>query len=130
MKTKTLSITVKPQITYDHFESVMVGALEGGSNYWYFLNEIDLSKREKDQPYSEYLSQRLFNDPFYKLNIYDAENPDELLGTVTQKSMLNAFKLAFEKYPNHYHDLMEGQDDCDTADVFFQLAVMGEVVFG
>jgi hypothetical protein len=34
------------------------------------------------------------------------------------------------QYPAHYGDVLSGSWDAETADVFLQLAVMGELVYG
>jgi hypothetical protein len=35
-----------------------------------------------------------------------------------------------EKYPRHFSDIVSGDDDATTADVFVQCCVLGEVVYG
>ena len=44
--------------------------------------------------------------------------------------MKKAIELSHEQYPNVYYDLMEGTGDAETADILFQLATMGELIFG
>jgi hypothetical protein len=54
----------------------------------------------------------------------------ELLGNVTQESMYRAFELAEKDYSEIYERVISGQEDASDADVIFQLATMGEIVFG
>ncbi len=129
-----LKINITQKISLSHFEEIIVSALEGGSNYWYMLESPeywnDLSG-EEGEPESTRIAKSLFENPDFKMNVYDIEDDGEgdPLGTVTQASMLGALSYAQQEYPHVYHDLMEGQGDANTADVLFQLAVMGEVVF-
>jgi len=131
---RDLHITIKQKISLEYFEEIIVSALEGGSNYWYSLNVDEFEDKllgEKGDPLTTRISKSLYEDPTFEMNVYDAEALEEdLLGVVTQKSMLKAIEFAHKDYFHIYHDLFEGQGDGNTADVLFQLAVMGEVIFG
>ena len=63
------------------------------------------------------------------VNVNDIENPNEVLGRITIDSIRNAVSIIAEKYPWHFGNLF-GEYDSETADVFFQCAVMGDIVFG
>jgi hypothetical protein len=131
MENKTLTIQVNQEVTLEHFETIIVGALEGGSNYWYCLGEGIPPRDENHSPLSTRVAHKLFNDPTYQLQIMDLEDEErEVLGYVTQESMLNAFHIIAKQYPWHYSNLIGENDDAETADVFFQVATMGEIVFG
>ena len=128
-----MEINLKQEISLKHFEEIIVTALECGSNYWYLIKISDFSSKLSSGG-GETLSMRialsLFQNMEFKLPVYDKENEDELLGIVTQSSMLEALEIAHKDYSHHYYDLMEGQGDADTADIIFQLAVMKEIIFG
>ena len=124
------------KIHLDHFESVIITALEGGSNYWYqlytddYINQLP-ARTEKRNSITERISYALYTDPQFKLPVYDVENPDDLLGTITQVSMFKAFEIAKNKYPDPYNHITEQQDyDTSDADILFQLATMEKLVFG
>jgi hypothetical protein len=125
-----LQIFVSQDIDLTHFEEIIITALEGGSNYWYYLKDVDNIERNTQRTLSEDIAYNLYYYPEFKLDVYDVENPDDLLGTVTQKSMLNALELAYKDYNHIYVDLLEGTGDAETADVLFQLATMEQIVFG
>jgi hypothetical protein len=123
------------KIHLDHFESVIITALEGGSNYWYMIRNEDyipqLSPKNPQKPaLSERIAYALYTDPKFKLPVYDIENPKDFLGTVTQGSMYRAFELVEKNYLNVYIHIMEEQYDVTDADIIFQLATMGKLVFG
>ncbi len=118
------------EITEEEFESLLVTALEGGSNYWYWIKSIELkdtSYESTDEPLSSWLGKELFNNPEFKLNIYDVEDHDNLLGTVTQESIMKAFEKAGVR---RTLDFIDGNFDAEDADVIFQYATMGEIVYG
>jgi len=122
-------------IHLDKFVDVIVTALEGGSNYWYQLIDEDYRdklppKTPQHQALSERIAYALYTDPKFELPVYDVEEPDELLGKVTQQSMYKAFQIAKTDYPEAYERIMEEQYDAADADILFQLATMGDLVFG
>jgi hypothetical protein len=122
-------------IHLDKFVDVIVTALEGGSNYWYQLIDEDYRdklppKSPQHQALSERIAYALYINPKFELPVYDVEEPDELLGKVTQQSIYRAFEIAKKDYPDAYENIMEEQYDATDADILFQLATMGELVFG
>jgi hypothetical protein len=129
MEMKEYKVNVETAVTANMIECIVVGALEGGSNYWYMLGEgIPPSD---GNPIADRILNALFNDSDYKLEILDLEDEEgEPLGYLTLDVLLNAFQIVSKNYPEHFYNLLTGNDDAETADVFFQCAVMGEVVFG
>lgn len=128
---KEFKMNVEVTITEEMIENIIVGALEGGSNYWYMLGEGIPPRDEEGTPMSVRISRKIVEDPDFKLPIYDAEDEDgDPIGHLTQEGMLNAFKIVSEKYPWHYQNMMTECGDADTDDVFFQCAVLGDIVYG
>lgn len=125
-----IRLTVEYKIKPEHFESVIVGALEGGSNYWYLLKGFgDLSgaDTDKNEAISIRIARELYRNSLYSLEVFDIENPeDEALGTISQATLLRAFT----DNPELLDDIINEQDDAYTADALFQYAVMGEITFG
>lgn len=130
-----MEISIKKTIEQNIFENVLIGALEGGSNYWYFAGDFDRSNFVKGKNSVENIAIQLFNSPEYKLPIYDVESAEEFedmdfLGDVTQASMLKAFELMAKDYPGALERILDESGDADDDDIFFQLATMGDVVYG
>lgn len=124
-----MKINIPLELEFDHFESVIVTALEGGSNYWYCIPDqpaLKFNKSLKGEPLSVKIAKSLYNDPNYSLQINDAEDEDEKLGIITQASLIKAF----QDNPEKTLDIINGDYDAWTADTIFQYAVMGEVTFG
>jgi|694.fasta_scaffold00239_8 hypothetical protein len=117
------------EVTLDNFESVIISALEGGSNYWYYLPNKLPSKLPiqcNGKSYSEKIAYLLFNDPTFKLQVNDVENEADLLGYCTQESML----AAFGSCPRDFTAILSEDYDSYNADSIFQTSVMGEVIYG
>jgi hypothetical protein len=125
-------IVIKTIISREVLENIFVTAIEGGSNYWYYIPESEVEKIEDDANgiWGKSFSERLFEVVYDKgidIDIYDIENPDDILGTLSRSTMeerLNAcpsWALRLE---------MEEQGDANSSDVVFQCLTMGEVIFG
>lgn len=112
-------------------EDLMVSALEGGSNYWYLIDDVDPIKKVTPEMKDEPLVCRLIKaiELGTKVVILDIEDETKL-GVLDKKSFAKAEILMIKKYPHHFADAMAENGDAITGDVFFQLAVMGELVYG
>ena len=65
--------------------------------------------------------------------IEDAETEEERAEgrhPITLADVEKGLKLMQEQYPHDYADLMEEEDDAITGDVWLQLAVFGELIYG
>ena len=43
--------------------------------------------------------------------------------------LAQTLRLMHNEYPRHYGDLVSGNEDAETGDVFFQLLCFGEIVY-
>lgn len=122
-------------ITEEQLTDQLCTALEGGSNYWYFLGDIDRTHFIKGHTLVDNLIRSFMADKDYKLPVYDIESAEEFeemdkLGDVTYHSMARAFNIMSSDYPRQLGNILSGNYDGDDSDVWFQIATMGEVVFG
>ena len=65
--------------------------------------------------------------------IEDAETEEEKAEgrhPITLADVEKGLELMRDQYPHHYADLVEEEDDAITGDVWLQLAVFGEVIYG
>jgi len=121
-------------LTEDDVENMMVGAWEGGSNYWAhvgskMMNKIYAKTEDmNDEPTVNRVLMAVQRG--LPVKVRDADNPSEVLGTLTPKSWAKAEKLMVKNHRRHFADIIGENDDATTADVFFQLAVLGDVVYG
>lgn len=135
-----MKIEIKVNVTSTILNNVLCCALEGGSNYWYAINEVDRGHFIKGDPFVDNLTRSFELDPKYELTIYDLESIDyeddedegtmDKLGTLTLASMAEALSFMAEYYPEQFGRIMDMSCDADDADIFFQCAVMGEITFG
>lgn len=108
-------------------------ALEGGSNYWYWIDKFAYPKGKTRDSY-QFAHLEV---PFAKggaLLIYaeDHANParKDKLWVLDANTLARGWKLMHDVQPRHYGDAIAGEFDADTGDVFLQLSLFGDVIFG
>jgi len=109
---------------------LLTGAWEGGSNYWIESVEMKGSYDLEQRPNKYYPSYALA--PFIggKLAIHLTESDGGEVHNLTEKKIRNGIKLIREKHPKHYANWVGQDDDAETSDVFLQLCLFKEVIFG
>ena len=125
-----IEVKAKVRIPHDKIQDLIITALEGACRYWASF-KFPKDWKEKYQSYE----QIPFKDG--DIEVYDVET-DELLGYLNRASvkvglqlMADRKDLKCKQIPNrHFKNLSTDNEDAETADVFLQLAVMGEIVFG
>jgi hypothetical protein len=126
----TIQFEIKDAIINDQ----LCTALEGGSNYWYMIGQIDRKHFVKGDTIPDNLVRSFLADKDFYLEVYDLESEDEdnpdLLGKVTYESMQKAFSIMSKDYPVTLGSILSGDYDADDSDIWFQIATMGEVVYG
>ena len=132
-----MEIKITQTISRDILEDIFVTALEGGSNYWYYLPDSSVEAIRKAVPKSEdpYLSTAILKailDHDVKVVIEDAENEGDVIGVITRSTMAPRLQLLAESkecsWALERHLREEG--DAGSADVVFQYMTLGEVVYG
>ena len=133
---KTIEFKVTVGVNTEMVKNILIGAFEGGSNYWYHALEVDhwpdgmsrsdfkcwwaevplhkggvLRFRDLEDPYVPSADE----DDFYHLSIDNIKS-----GMAAMKAM----------YPRHWNDFITEGDDAITADVFLQCCVFGDVIYG
>lgn len=124
------------ELNREVLEDIFVTALEGGSNYWYFLSEDAVKRirqvvRKSDEPYMAVAMLKAVLDHGVAIPINDVENEEDIVGWISMETMqerLQALLNSGEKWALEAH--MEENGDADSADVVFQYLAMGEVVYG
>lgn len=108
----------------------LITAFEGGSNYWYNIPNTNVAApdgfiRNEEINYE-------FLDKVYQgatLVVEDIEDHTEL-GELNMTTIKRGLEIMSANHENHFSDMMEETGDATTADVFFQLCVMGKIVYG
>lgn len=127
MAAKQTMVTIK--VENKRLEDLLTNALEGGSNYWYFLKSGNYPKGEtKESLGIEFVHIELpFKGGSLTIGDLEASMPDKILD---MKAIEKGLWIMAEKYPNHFSDFISENDDATTGDVFLQCCLYGEVVFG
>jgi hypothetical protein len=129
---QTLSVAVKHSISLERISDLLCSAFEGGSNYWYVINEFVEPKAltfrtDKDQVY------RHLDYPLNEggaLVVGDMEDEDSEDKRLDLEAIERGLKIMAEKYPRHMMDFINENEDADTGDVFLQCCLFGEAIYG
>lgn len=131
-----MDIIIKKTISREVLEDIFVTAFEGGSNYWYFLSDESVAKIRKAVPKSEdeYLSTAILKavlDHGVDIDINDAENEDEVVGTLSSSTFKDRLQdLANGDMAWALESHINENGDATSADIVFQYLAMGETVYG
>ena len=132
-----MEIKIETLVPREVLENVCVTALEGGSNYWYYLSEtaVDLIRKVVPKNEDPYLSTAILKavlDYHIDIPINDAEDEDEILGYLSHTTLIDRLQKLSQDEASKWALAREIEDrgDADSSDVVFQWLVMGEVVFG
>ena len=123
------TISVPTSFTNQRVSDLLCSAIEGGSDYW-----IDSLKRVGVPSFQKGGPQFLSEVPFVEGGALavTCENPNaegDMTVQITPSVMAAGLQLLADKYPKHFRDFVDENDDADTADVWLQLCMFGEVVF-
>lgn len=129
VKGKEMEIKVTHQISDERVEDLLCDALEGGSNYWYVINSCNYPEGETKESLGIEFPHTQLPLKGGSLTIGDCliDGTDKILDREAIRKGLNVMA---DKYPSHYADFIDGNDDALTGDVFLQCAVFGKLVYG
>jgi hypothetical protein len=131
-----MELSINQSIDRDTLENIFVTALEGGSNYWYYLPHESILAIRQAVPKSvdAYLSTAILKailDHDVDVQICDAEDEDEVVGLISKSTMQERLQTMWNS-PNRsiLQAEIDGEGDADSSDVVFQYIAMGEVIYG
>lgn len=120
-------ITTKVEITDQMVADLVTTAFEGGSNYW--IERVDYGF----VPTVELESPKYADPAFYQHGgeLLIVDNDERKVWTLTRSAVAKGLQLMAEFKPRrHWQAVLDDNGDAETADVFLQLCLFGEVVFG
>ena len=95
---------------------------------WVKKNPDSVSEFDHPDCWEPQLFAYLRADAKHKVLIRDEYSDDVF--PLTYASMCKAMELMAQEYPHHMNDLLSENDDAITADVFLQLALFEDVIYG
>lgn len=122
---ETVKFSVDIEVKLQDIQDLLVCAFEGGSNYWY----------DQLEPFAESITEGHPSDKFYGnimkhgFKLVDKENNRKAYD-VTPAEFEIALKLMHDKYPSTFNDIKTENTDAETGDIFLQLLVFREVIYG
>jgi hypothetical protein len=108
-------------------KTLLITAFEGGSNYW--VRSGDVTKPVKG---AEFLQDHAFGGEIL-LIVDDPRGDEETVERLLNADVLERGLMEFAsnpRYRRHYFNWLKEEDDAETGDVFLQVCLFGEVIFG
>lgn len=127
------TITVPTRISKERVRDLLSSAFEGGANYWYMIEDWRPPTDPKFATEFRHLSYPTSPDGAVYVSNGKEEHPsspDYKCVRLDWEHCKRTLTLMAVARPTDFADWLEGNDDGDTGDVFLQLAVMGEIVYG
>jgi hypothetical protein len=128
-----LLINVTIPVKLERVHDAIVGAFEGGSNYWLSCAEFVTGTRHATPQLVWYGESSVFETPFSFDATHDpAEGDDDsqVVTTITNADIEAGLQIMATQYASHFADLINETDDASTHDVFMQCVILKSVVFG
>jgi len=121
-------------ISDERVADLLCTAFEGGSNYWYMI-EGEFVPEEVAEPWGNAYTPTYISYPLSVgggLVIGDQEDEDANNITLNLRAIKQGKELleTDPKYSHYYADVLNENDDAETGDVFLQLCLFGEVIYG
>jgi hypothetical protein len=139
-KEPTVSVKATVEVAEQRLRDMLTCALEGGSNYWYVIND-DACIYPLGLCFDDFVEGG-------KMQLKDYHHPYELLPFVPgcalaiedkhekkmhlldRAALLKGLEVLAQKYPRHFADMMQENDDADTGDCYLQCCLFGEMIYG
>lgn len=117
---KSFKVTI--ELDKEVIEDLIISALEGGSNYWY---------RIENKTGGDYL-KKAFTPTGLLISDYKQgmDGKYNMIGRLNPTSMRLALDLMQTKAPHVLSNIILDHTDAEDADIFLQLAVLGDVIYG
>ena len=122
-------VTVETTISKQQVQDLLCNALEGGSNYWYWIDHTVYPEGENSADYEFWHLDVPFEEGGHLVfkDIEDQEGPT--LGTLNLESIKRGLQVMADKFSKHFHDFITENDDAITGDVFLQCGLFGDVIY-
>jgi hypothetical protein len=137
---KTFIIKTTAEITEETVSDLLCCAFEGGVGYWCRIMgyEYPEGKTRKDYAFqhiqvvldggTQFMREDMDDSPtdeeWHKLSM-----PNKMKLALTREKLGPGLQVMADKYPWHFKNVMSGDFDAETGDVFLQCCLYGKIVF-
>lgn len=143
MKTQEIFCEVTIPVSLERIRDILVGAFEGGSNYWMRIVGFDLPAGVTKADFKEGGKHAVLDEfdnrvwhmayvvpftPDCGVILDDAE--EETTHTLTLEKIKEGIRVMAKKYPWHFMNIINENDDAETSDVFLQCCLFREAIYG
>ena len=126
---QTFAVTSISNIPYTRVSDLLVGAFEGGCNYW--METADAVKpTEITYQHEPGHTWPRYDYPLNEGGAVDCVDDEGNHHRLDLPAIKKGLQLMAEKQPKDFADFMDGNDDASTSDVFVQLCLFGDVIYG
>lgn len=131
-----MTINVTLDIPREVLEGVFITAIEGGSNYWYFISEeaykiiTDAVPIDPMKSFSERMFEAVY-DKGVTVPVHDVEDPDgEPIGELSKSTMQERLQKCAEQQLWAIQEEIDERGDSTSSDVIFQYLALNGCVYG
>lgn len=127
-----MKITITTDVTLGRIGDLLTTALEGGSTYWVTLEDkITPEKWISDGEHGHYLYQYpLEGGALILSNAYGEDGEATINCKLDLRAIQAGLQKMADKHPQAFGDFISENEDAETGDIFLQLCVLGEVIYG
>ncbi len=134
-------ITCKREVTVEQVRHLLCAAFEGGSNYWlvikrrYFAPGItleDFREGRRFQTAGDYFhpDEIIPTVDYCGLIVSTNDDDKEKEYDLNVSTLRNGLQRMADKQPRQWQDFLEENEDAGTGDIFLQLCLFNEVIYG
>lgn len=131
---KSITIETKVEVSFDRIADLICCAMEGGIGYWGVISGYK-EPEEVWRPRDSAPDSHVYKHNWYPISkggavlLQDNED-DSKTFTFDLPAVERGLALMAKEAPQHWQDFLREDEDAVTGDVFVQLAVFGEVIYG
>jgi hypothetical protein len=127
-----IEVTTTVTVPHKRIAGLLCCGFEGGSNYWCQIVDYIEPPTEPEETWNE---DEIFPHIDYPLNggavICAADDDEELTDLrLDAEAIKRGLQLMALNAPRHWADFMAENEDATTGDVFLQMCLLGEIVYG
>jgi hypothetical protein len=133
-----MKFNIEKEVGRDVLENIFITALEGGSNYWYYINPKNHKKirdavSREDEAFFSMAFAKAILDHDVSIEVHDIEDmeDDTPIGVINYKTIKDGLQKMIDTGDGWalFNEISE-QGDAESSDVCFQYMVLGEVIYG